>query len=309
MKKTILKLTAATAGALHCINKYIDNTVENSTVKSSGRYYHWRNGDIFYRVMGEGEPILLLHDLNVFSSESDWNQVLRNLTSTNKVYVPDFIGCGRSDKPSITYTGYFYVQMITDFVKNIIQEKTVVAASGISAAYVLMADSLDNHLFQKIMLINPPTLSSLKKMPDDHSRMLTKLFHFPIVGKTCYYIAVNKTNAEDYFSEKCFYNPFCLKQQTIKAGYQAAHYGSGNGRYLFASQQGGYLNTDPTEALRKTNQELVLILSEHAPGAKEIAESYQKINDSLKLITIKDTKKLPELEAPERISEAIKIFL
>lgn len=306
MKKTFLKLSAASIGALHCVNKYIDNSVSNNTKKIAGKKYCWKNGNIFYRVAGKGEPVLLLHNLNVFCSENDWNQVLPLLAETNRVYTPDLIGCGRSDKPSETYTGYFYVQMITDFVKNVIGERTTVVASGINAVYVMMANSLDEDLFDQIILINPPSLSSLKKMPDQHSKILLRLFGLPVIGKTCYYIAVNKTNTEDYFSEKVFFNPFQVKQQTVKAGYQAAHTGNGGGRYLFASLEGGYLNADPTEVIRKNNKNVTLVVSEHLPGAREITEKYMALNDSIQTCTLKNTKMLPELEAPELVATTIK---
>lgn len=305
MKKTVLKLSAASIGALHCINKYIDTTVSDNRMKSTGKIYNWKNGNIFYRVSGQGKPILLLHDVNVFSSENDWNQVMSSLSEDNRVYAPDLIGCGRSDKPAVTYTGYFYVQMITDFVKNVIREKTTVIASGRSSVFALMANALDTEIFDKMIFINPPAKSSIKKIPDQHSKILIRLFGLPIIGKTCYYMATSKTNTEDYFSERVFFNPFLIKQQTVRAAYQSAHYGSGNGRYLFASLEGGYLNTDPTEALKKAGKEITVLISDHLPGSKETADNYAKINESVKIRTLKNTKQLPELETPDIVADII----
>ncbi len=305
MQKKLLKLTTASAAVLHCINKYIDSSVSNNTTKSSGKYYHWKHSDIFYKVSGEGKPVLLIHDLNVFSSENDWTQVMNQLSKHYKVYVPDLPGCGRSEKPSITYTGYLYVQLISDFIRDVIGEKTTVAAEGLSASYTMMADSLDEKLFNKVFMINPPAFSSFKKMPNQRSKTLIRLFELPIIGKTCYYIAVNRSNAENYFSEFCFYNPFHVKQQTVKAGYQAAHFGNGGGKYLLASLKGEYLNADSRQAIKKTNKEVTLIFGEHLPGMKELAEKYSELNENVKIAIIKDTKKLPEVEAPDDIADII----
>ncbi len=303
MKNKVLKISAASLGTLHCINKYIDSNSANNTMKASGKYYHWKHGEIFYRVAGEGSPLLLIHDLNVFSSENDWNQIMNRLTSKYRVYVPDLIGCGRSEKPSVTYTGYLYVQLISDFIKDVIGEEANAAAEGLSAAYVMMADSLDKNLFKKIMLINPPALSSARKLPDQRSKALIRLFGLPIIGKTCYYIAVNKSNTENYLSETCFYNPFGLKQQTVKAAYQAAHFRNGGGRFLFASLQANYLNVNPAEAIKKAEKEISLVLGEQLPAMEDIAEKYTELNDTIKVNIIKNARMLPEVEAPDEIAD------
>ena len=82
--KSLIKTTAAAIGVLHCINKVID-----TTTKSSGHYYHWKHGDVFYKVTGQGEPLLLIHDLTVFSSSYEWAQMAHQLSADYKVCKPD----------------------------------------------------------------------------------------------------------------------------------------------------------------------------------------------------------------------------
>ena len=69
--------------------------------------------------------------------------------------IRDRLGCGRSDKSSITYTNFVYVQMISDFIKKIIGQKTDVITSGFSGSFVTMACHNEKELFNKIMLVNP----------------------------------------------------------------------------------------------------------------------------------------------------------
>ncbi len=52
---------------------------------------------ISYRVAGEGPPLVLLHGDGV--SSTDWSWVLPALSRTRRVYVPDLLGSGVSDKP------------------------------------------------------------------------------------------------------------------------------------------------------------------------------------------------------------------
>lgn len=312
MKKTksMIHFSAVTLGILHCINKAIDSaSIIHSTTKSSGKYYHWSHGDIYYQVSGQGKPLLLVHDLNVLSSGSEWSKIVNQLAECYTVYSIDLIGCGRSDKPSITYTNYFYVQMITDFIHHIVKEKTAVIATGVSTSFVLMANAMNDCLFNSIMLINPPTAASLKDSPDKYSKVLMRLFDLPVIGKTVYYIATNKANIEYYLSENCFYNPFELKPTTLKAYYDAAHTGNGNGKYLLASLKGHYLNIDITKALKNAKNKIVLLNGEHYKYIEEVNATYLKLNENIIKITVNGTNYLPQLENPTDTVKLIKDLL
>ena len=113
-------------GLLEVVNRIIDSaSIANTNTKTGGSYYHWKHGDIYYRTFGEKDypPMLLIHDLTVWSSEYEWLKMGKVLSDTYRIYCVDLIGCGKSDKPGITYTNYFYVQMITDFVKEVIKAR------------------------------------------------------------------------------------------------------------------------------------------------------------------------------------------
>ncbi|MCD8106316.1 MAG: alpha/beta hydrolase [Lachnospiraceae bacterium] len=305
MKKAF-KYSISAAAILFGINKYIDSETASNTTKTNGKFFHWEHGDIFYKVAGTGKPILLVHDLNVFSSENEWNKLTMKLSETNKIYTIDLPGCGRSAKPALTYTNYLYVQLITEFIKKVIKEKTIVVTSGLSASFVLKADSMDSSLIETIVMINPPSFSSLRKTPDKYSKVWIQLFHLPIIGKSCYYQATSKTNTEYYLSEKCFFNPFDLQESVVKNCYAAAHQGSGNGKYLYACLKGNYLNINIQNTLKKAETKMILITGEEDLGAAEISASYQNLKPDLIVRTIKSTKKLPHMEAPGKVYNILK---
>lgn len=86
---------------------------------------------------GTGSPILLIHDTLPGASGYEWSKIEDELAIDHTVYTVDLLGCGRSDKSSITYTNFVYVQMISDFIKKIIGQKTDVIASGFQALLLL----------------------------------------------------------------------------------------------------------------------------------------------------------------------------
>ncbi|MCC8045159.1 MAG: alpha/beta hydrolase [Clostridiales bacterium] len=305
MAKKKLKITVSTLAVLYGINNYIDSLVETNNTKTNGKYFNWEYGKIFYKVAGEGKPVLLIHDLNVFSSENEWTELCAELSKNYKVYLIDLLGCGRSDKPALTYTNFLYVQLITDFIKKIIKEPVIIAATGMSSTFVLKADSLEPNLMNKIFIINPPSLQSLRKEATRYSKLLEQFFNLPVIGKACYYYATRKENAEYYLSEKCFFNPFQLREATVKSAYLAAHQGKGNGKHLYASLKANYLNVNITNTANETHTAKILISGEEEPGAVEIAREYQNLYESISIKMIKATKKLPQLEAPEKVYSII----
>ena len=99
----------AVIATTHIINKFIFKyaTINNYTFENkSENSYGWKFGNIAYSAYGDknASPLLLIHDLNAYSSGYEWNNVIQHLSDTHYVYVLDMLGCGHSDKPHITYT-------------------------------------------------------------------------------------------------------------------------------------------------------------------------------------------------------------
>ena len=133
-------MTGATV-AVHFINHTIATAAQLKQMLhiSNDNYFEWRFGNIYYTKKGTGSPILLIHDTLPGASGYEWSKIEDELAIDHTVYTVDLLGCGRSDKSSITYTNFVYVQMISDFIKKIIGQKTDVIASGFSGSFVTMA--------------------------------------------------------------------------------------------------------------------------------------------------------------------------
>ncbi len=192
--KRITILSGTALGAMHLINRisYHVSTFENRLFSKDEKYYEWKYGNIFYTKQGEGSPILLIHDLNVCSSSYEWNYIKNCLSSEHTVYTIDLLGCGNSDKPNLTYTNYLYVQLLTDFIKEIIGEKTDIISSGSSSSFVLMACSISPHLIDKTILVNPENLLQSSKAPGKFASLFRSIISSPIIG-TFYYTTPIKT--------------------------------------------------------------------------------------------------------------------
>lgn len=304
-------LASLTAGTIYTINKIISftSTLDNLLCKDDGQYFDWRFGKIFYRKQGEGKPILLIHDLTVNSSSHEWNKLVKSLKKRNTVYTIDLLGCGHSEKPNLTYTNFLYVQLLTDFIKTIIGEKTDVIATGTSSSFVLMACANDDSLFDRIMMINPTNLSTLATIPTKRTKLLRYLLLTPLIGTFLYNILMSKRLAEQNFFEESFQHPESLDIETKNSYYEAAHLDSSHGRYLLGSILGRYTNANMFHALKNINNSIFLIASTGAGENIAIAEQYRNYIPSIEITTLKDCVHFPQLETPQALLEQIDLFL
>lgn len=308
--KKLMKLAIWTSILMYLTNKFIESsaTIRHLMKTSKGEFYHWRHGYIFYTVSGCGSPILLIHDLNPTSSQKEWSAVISSLSEEHTVYTIDLLGCGRSEKPNITYTTYLYVELISEFIKNIIGESTDVIATGKSGSFIIMTAKLYPELLETIHLVNPNSLDTLMQIPDTSTKISKAILSCPLLGVFAYYLLTSRNQLEYDFCEKYLYNPFHSSSKMIDTYYESAHLSRGNGRFLLASLSGNYLNFDVRFALSKIEKNINLIFGNELDEAEEIAEDYAKYNENISCSFIDKTKMLPHLEAPEKFMNVINIM-
>lgn len=304
-------LFALATGIIYVINRLVFATavLKNLLKSSADNYYNWRFGKVYYKKKGHGSPVLLIHDLTVYSSAYEWNKVVNELAETHTVYAIDLLGCGRSEKPRITYTNYLYVQLIADFIKNVIGEKADVIASGYSGSFTVLASYTNPEFISKIILINPPSLASLNKVPSKRSKLYKFILEFPIFGTLIYNIKTCQSNIQLLFTEKYLYNPFSVTPEMVDTYYEAAHKSLSNSKFLLSSLVAGYTNNNITHALKEINQSVTILYCEGETDSEKIAESYTTCNPAIESCILKHAKHLPQLETPGKFLEILNIYL
>ena len=304
-------LFTAAAGVIHIVNHAIFTTatLKDLLKTSANNYYDWRFGKVYYKKKGHGSPLLLIHDLTVYSSAYEWNKVIDKLAENHTVYALDLLGCGRSEKPKITYTNFLYVQLISDFIKNVIREKTDIVASGFSGSFVLLACHNESELFGKLSLINPPSLSGLSKAPTKRNKLYKFILELPIFGTLIYNMKTCQSNIQLLLTEQYLYNPFLASAEIIDTYYEASHKGYGNARFLLSSIVGNYTNNNVTHALKDINNSIVIINGDAEAQREETKDSYLKCNPAIEYFNITKAKHLPQLENPDSLLEILNICI
>lgn len=309
--KKILCLTAASLAAMYAYNYFVEKnaTSKNMLSDENGSYFNWKYGDIFYTKRGNGKPILLLHDISPESSGFEWVKIMKRLEKNHTVYTLDMLGCGRSEKPAMTYTNYSYLQMVTAFVKEIIGEKTDVIATNLSASVVITANNMDKSLFNKMILVNPVSMKEMTILTDQKSKIKYGILSTPFIGRFVYNVMMNPKQMSRKFRNVYFDKAQLIPSNMEDLYYEAAHADSSNGRYLYGSILGRYMNFDLKHALSKVDDNLYIIASRNLTHNVQKMEEYVSNNSEIDITYLSGCGLLPQLEIPEKFTEVLKRIL
>lgn len=309
--KTIVTLAGLTLTAIHVLNRiqYARCLSGNVLACPENNYYEWRFGKIRYTRQGTGTPVLLLHGLDVGSSSHEFNKIKTLLARDYQVYTMDLLGYGLSDKPNMTYTCYLYVQLISDFVKNVIRKKTDVVAVGGMAPVCIMTCRNDPEIFRKITLINPEDIYKLNEIPSKGTKIMKHIFELPVIGTYAYNILTCKKAFEKTFREKYFAAPDKVDENDILAYMEAAHTPDFTSKFSHASRVGNYMNCNILHALQETENSILIIGGREEDAIKTVIDNYRYFNQAILFFLIDKTRHLPHMEKPQKVADLLKSYL
>lgn len=309
--KYLLFTVGASVTGIYIYNKFIEQTASQKNLLSdkNGQYYNWKYGNVFYTKTGKGSPVLLIHDTDSAASSVEWNKLITRLSKNHTVYAIDLLGCGRSDKPALEYTNYLYIQMIQSFLKDIIQERATVIASNLSASFVIMANHIDDSFFEKIILINPASMEQLDIIPDDTSKVKKAIIQLPFIGTFVYNIMNNMQHIDSSFRTRYVTKPQLISSSMEDMYYEAAHTNRSNGRFLYSSLLGNYVNNTITHAVKSISTPTLIIGSVEMKKYALALDDYHKVNTNLDIVRINNGSLYPHMEIPEKITSLIEDYI
>ena len=146
-----------------------------SALPGEGRIDRKHGGDIYYNVAGDesAEPVVLLHDFYPGASNYEYRHIFPRLAASWRVYAPDWLGFGMSERPSLEYTGELYATMLIGFLRDVVERPAIVLGRGraVNIAVRAAADAPD--LFARLVLVAPDVEVGIELEPKP-AQLLTR---------------------------------------------------------------------------------------------------------------------------------------
>lgn len=123
-------------------------------VGGSERWYPWRGYRVSYTVRGNGPALLLVHGIYAAASAYEWRRVVDALAARHTVYTIDLLGFGRSDRPAARYSPDLYVDLLSDFLRDVAAPCTVIG-NALGATYAMAVAARHPERVAALALIQP----------------------------------------------------------------------------------------------------------------------------------------------------------
>lgn len=306
-----IAVSGAIIGGITLINRLITkmSTIKDILYDQESLNYEWRFGSINYVKMGSGTPLLLVHDLSSTGSLYEWKHVIAQLSEKHTVYALDLLGCGASEKPNLTYTNYMYVQLLNDFVKEVIKCKTDIMTSGNASSIAVMACQTDGQLYHRLLFVNPQTMDEMAKMPKPNHKVLKYLIEAPFIGTLIYNIITCKKMVQKSFVKRFYDDPVLIEDEDVEGFVEAAHLGGYGAKFFYASVRSHFTNINVIPALKKMDHSIYILGGSEEPHIDTTIVNYEYWNPAIEHDIVQGTRHLPHMERPVQVAELCEIYL
>ncbi|HEY0404404.1 MAG TPA: alpha/beta fold hydrolase, partial [Pyrinomonadaceae bacterium] len=221
--------TGAGAGALAALNASIRRSAvepEEDIFGGAAESFHWQHGDIFYKTAGPDKtarPLLFVHGIGAGVSSFMWRRNFEPLARDYQVYALDLLGFGLSDKPPYAYySTELYVELIADFIRQVIGRPAHLVASSLGAAYCARVADQHPDLTGDLLLISPTGVNNLSARPGMTGAAFYGLLESPVLGESFYNVVASERSIRDYARKQLFYDPARVTKRLVGHYYAAS---------------------------------------------------------------------------------------
>lgn len=279
--------------------------------KNAGCEFNFKKNRYFYRVKGEGEPLLMVHGFP--TSSWDWYKVFEPLSRDFKVIAPDMLGFGFSEKPA---SGEYSCRAHAEFLEALLLALDVTNVHiltysfGSSVVQQMMLNELDRNDVSGVRIKSITFLNGGLFPGSNHPAVAQKLLLSPLGG------LVTRLMGRSVFEKnlKKIFGPDTQPATTLIDEYWTL-LNRGGGRVRLPKLI-GYLRDRSryeqvwSEALvqHPAKQKLIVGMWDSISGAPLAAE-YQSRVPGGTLITLDRIGHYPQLECPDLIVNEVRAWV
>ncbi|MEP6913097.1 MAG: alpha/beta fold hydrolase [bacterium] len=309
--KTMLAGGAGVA-ALAALNAIIQRNAsepDESALGGDGHFFRWRHGRVFYKMSGSensGLPLVFIHGIGAGSSSFMWRKNFDELAKHFRVYAVDLLGFGFSDKPpSAPYSADLYVELISDFIRQVSGDPSNVIASSLGAAYAIRVADEHPELINAMVLNGPTGSEMLNRRPGMAGAAFYGLLQSPVLGKSFYNVMASERSIREYARDHLFYDHHRVTDRLVTNLYATSH--QPGAQHAISAFLSGYLNTDTRSPFSRLTQRTVLVWGKQDPTTPvEKGFSLLRLNPRAALEVFDHCRMMPEQEHPEKFNALVR---
>jgi len=309
--KTMLAGGAGVA-ALAALNAVIQRNAsepDDSALGGEAQFFHWKHGRVFYKSSGtetSAAPLVFVHGIGAGSSSFMWRKNFDDLARDFRVYALDLLGFGFSDKPATApYSADLYVELITDFIREVAGYPSNIIASSLGAAYAIRVADEHPELINAMVLNGPTGSDTLNRRPGMAGAAFYGLLQSPVLGTSFYNVMASERSIREYARDHLFYNQHRVTDRLVTNLYATSH--QPGAQHAIAAFLSGYLNTDTRSPFSRLAQRTVLVWGKQdATTPLEKGVSLLQLNARAALEVFDYCRMMPEQEHPEKFNALVR---
>lgn len=134
-----------------------------------------------HKVTGDGPPMVLVHGL--MTSSYSWRYVLESLGRRYRVYAPDLVGAGLSDKPlDLRYSVENVARFLVAYIRTVSKAPVYLVGNSLGGLYALRALMKDGGSVAQPSIARRFVLMHAPGYPLVRTRLLSSIFQAPALG-------------------------------------------------------------------------------------------------------------------------------
>lgn len=309
--KTLLAGGAGVA-ALAAVNASIQRRVlepDDSALGGEAKLFAWKSGRIFYKEAGvsnAGLPIVFIHGIGAGTSSFMWRKNFDELATDFRVFAFDLLGFGFSDKPpAAPYSADLYVELISDFIREVAGGRANVVASSLGASYAVRVADEHPELINAMILNASAGYDTMNTRPGMAGAAFYGLLQSPVLGTSFYNVMASERSIRDYARRTLFYDYRRVTDRLVAHLYATSH--QPGAQHAIAAFMSGYLNCDMSAPFSRLVQPMVLVWGKQdvsTPLSKAMA--LMELNPRAQLEVFDFCRVMPEQEHPEKFNALVR---
>lgn len=259
--------------------------------------WQWRGHQIATYQRGEGRPVVLVHSIHAAASGREMRPIFDRLARDRAVHAYDLLGFGASARPPITYRADLYVDLLGDFLTEVVGEPSDVVASSLSGGHALHAACRWPERFRSLVVVNPTGLVTLADGRSAAKRITEAAFRVPLLGDALFNALVSRPSLA-WYDRRAYCDLGRVGRDTLEQQWETAH--QPNARFAPAAFIGNRLAINVARALRRLTVPALAIWTPPTGFQDTEAESraFAHLNPHLASRVIEDCGGVPHEERP-----------